>query len=190
MEIANASLLDEGTAAAEAMAMLYHEKNKRSKGEPANVLLMDVHCFAQTIDVLKSRAIPLDIDIQVVSPEQFEFTEKVFACLLQYPNALGNVLNHGAVIEKCKAANCFSIVAADLLALCLIKEPAQLGVDVVVGNTQRMGVPMGYGGPHAAYFATHEKFKRQIPGRIIGISVDADNKPALRMALQTREQHT
>ena len=189
MEIANASLLDEGTAAAEAMTMLYHEKNKRVKGDSANVLLVDEHCFPQTIDVLKSRAIPLDIDIQVLGPRQFEFSENVFACLLQYPNGLGNVIDYSKVIDQCKAANCFSIVAADLLALCLIKEPAQLGVDAVVGNTQRFGVPMGYGGPHAAYFATHNKFKRQIPGRIIGVSIDADGKPALRMALQTREQH-
>ena len=189
MEIANASLLDEGTAAGEAMTMLYHEKNKRRKDGLANIFLVDEHCFPQTIDVLKSRAIPLDIDIQISSPEQFDFNDQVFACLLQYPNALGQINDYTNVVAQAQSNACFTVMATDLLALCLIKEPAQFGIDVVVGNSQRMGIPLGYGGPHAAFFATHDKFKRQIPGRIIGMSIDANENPALRMALQTREQH-
>ena len=189
MELANASLLDEGTAAAEAMIMLYNEKNKRNKGEAINKFYVDEQVFPQTLDVLRTRAIPLGIELVVADPFTFKFDETTFGLLVQYPGSTGEVRDFQELFASATANGIFTVVAADLLALVLLKAPAEIGADVVVGNTQRFGVPMGYGGPHAAYFATHEKFKRQIPGRIIGVSVDANGKPGLRMALQTREQH-
>lgn len=190
LPIANASLLDEGTAAAEAMSMFYAQRNKRNKGEAINVFLVSDQVFPQTIDVLKTRAQPLGIEVQVLPVSEFQFDEnKVFATLLQYPAADGEVANYAEVAAKAKESKAFVIAAADLLALTLITPPAEWGADAAVGNTQRFGVPMGYGGPHAAYFACQESFKRQIPGRIIGLSQDRHGNPALRMALQTREQH-
>lgn len=190
LPVANASLLDEGTAAAEAMSMFYGVRNKRVKGEPVNVLLVSDQVLPQTIAVLKTRAEPLGIEVQVKPTEAFEFpTDRVFAMLLQYPGADGRVGDYRALVEEAKAANAYTIVAADLLALTLLSPPGEWGADAVVGNSQRFGVPMGFGGPHAAYFATTEKYKRQIPGRIIGVSQDRHGNYALRMALQTREQH-
>lgn len=187
LPIANASLLDEGTAAAEAMYMFYNTKNKRAKGDYANELLVSTQILPQTLDVLRARAEPLDI--QIVLTDTFELTEKTFAIVLQYPNAAGAVEDYRGLVEQAQANKVYTIVAADLLSLTLLTPPGEWGADAVVGNTQRFGVPMGFGGPHAAFFATKETFKRQIPGRIIGVSIDSDGAPALRMALQTREQH-
>ncbi|MEO1262800.1 MAG: aminomethyl-transferring glycine dehydrogenase [Bacteroidota bacterium] len=187
--IANASLLDEGTAAAEAMTMFYGVKNKRAKGDPANVFFVDEKVFDHTIDILNTRAQPLDIEVVVGDWKTYEFTEKTFGVLLQYPAKDGAVEDYRAFTEKAKANGAYVTVAADMLGLAFLKPPAEWGADCAVGNTQRFGVPMGFGGPHAAYFATTEKYKRIIPGRIIGVSVDTRGNRCLRMALQTREQH-
>lgn len=190
LPIANASLLDEATAAAEAMNMFFQEKNKRAKkGEEVNVFFVDAHVFPQTIDVLRTRAAAHGIELEVGDWKTFEFSGKIFGALLQYPNAQGSVEDYRAFVEKAKANSAYVCVAADILSLALLKPPGEWGADVAIGNTQRFGVPMGYGGPHAAYFACSEDFKRQIPGRIIGVSVDKHGQRALRMALQTREQH-
>ncbi len=189
LPIANASLLDEGTAAAEAMTMFYSQRNKRVKGEPLNEFLVSDQVFPQTIDILMTRAAPLDIKVIVKPWQDFDFTDKTFGMLLQYPAADGKVEDYRPLVEKAKATEVYTTVAADILSLALLKPPGEWGADAVVGNTQRFGVPMGYGGPHAAYFATHNDYKRQIPGRIIGVSVDVYEQRALRMALQTREQH-
>ncbi len=190
MPVANASLLDEGTAAAEAMSMFYGQRNKKVKGEPVATILVSDEVLPQTIAVLRTRAEPLNITVDVRPVAEFDFPEdKVFAMVLQYPGASGLVEDYREVVERAKAAKVFTIVAADILALTLLTPPGEWGADAVVGNTQRFGVPMGFGGPHAAYFATTDKYKRQIPGRIIGVSQDRHGKYALRMALQTREQH-
>ncbi|TNE61985.1 MAG: glycine dehydrogenase (aminomethyl-transferring) [Bacteroidetes bacterium] len=190
LPIANASLLDEATAAAEAMHMFYAEKNKRAKpGEEANEFFVSDTVLPQTIDVLKTRALPHDIKLVVGDWKTYQFTEKTFGVLLQYPNMQGAVEDYRPFVEKAKAHQLFVCVAADILSLAQLKPPGEWGADCAVGNTQRFGVPMGFGGPHAAYFATTENFKRQIPGRIIGVSVDRHGNRALRMALQTREQH-
>lgn len=190
LPIANASLLDEGTAAAEAMHMFYAEKNKRAKsGEEANEFFVSDKVLPQTIDVLRTRALPHGIKLEIGDWKAYQFSEKTFGILLQYPDKEGNVQDYRAFVEKSKALGAFVCVAADILALALLKPPGEWGADVAVGNTQRFGVPMGFGGPHAAYFACSEEFKRQIPGRIIGVSVDKHGNRALRMALQTREQH-
>jgi glycine dehydrogenase len=186
-EIANASLLDEGTAAAEAMIMFYHLKNK--KDIVANKFFVSEFCYPQTIDLLISKAEPLNIEVIVGNHETAAIGADCFGVLLQYPAGNGKLYDYTAFIEKAHAAGAFVTVAADILALAIIKSPAELGADCAVGNSQRFGVPMGFGGPHAAYFATKDEFKRDIPGRIIGMSIDRDNNPALRMALQTREQH-
>ncbi len=187
LPVANASLLDEGTAAAEAMALLFHNRNKREI--EANVFFISEKCLPQTIDVLKTRALPLNIQLETGSHEKFAFNEKVFGALVQYPAEDGAVIDYSSFIQKAHAANAQVVFAADLLSLALLKSPGELGADIAVGNTQRFGVPLGYGGPHAAYFAAKDEFKRLFPGRIIGVSVDSNEKPALRMALQTREQH-
>ena len=189
LPIANASLLDEGTAAAEAMTMFFGLKNKRNRDHSINEFLVSDNVLPQTIDILHTRAQPLGIVVKVQNWQSFEFTENTFGILLQYPGADGKVENYRPLLEKAKARNIFVTVAADILSLALLTPPGEWGADAVVGNTQRFGVPMGYGGPHAAYFATKEEFKRQIPGRIIGVSVDSQENLALRMALQTREQH-
>lgn len=190
LPIANASLLDEGTAAAEAMHMFFAEKNKRAKsGEEANVFFVSDKVFPQTIDVLKTRALPHGIQLEIGDWKNYQFSEKTFGVLLQYPDKEGAVEDYRAFVEKAKANGVYVCVAADILALALLKPPGEWGADVAVGNTQRFGVPVGYGGPHAAYFACSDDFKRQIPGRIIGVSVDKHGRRALRMALQTREQH-
>ncbi|NND32901.1 MAG: aminomethyl-transferring glycine dehydrogenase [Saprospiraceae bacterium] len=188
LPIANASLLDEGTAAAEAMNMFYGLRNKRVT-DAANTILVDTNVFPQTVEVLRTRAASIGIVVRQEPWESFEMDESVFAVLLQYPNAKGAVERYEDLVEKVHSAEGYVIVATDLLALTVLKPPGEWGADAAVGNSQRFGVPMGFGGPHAAFFATHEKFKRQIPGRIIGVSVDIDGNQALRMALQTREQH-
>ena len=190
LPIANASLLDEATAAAEAMHMFYAEKNKRAKaGAEVNEFFISDKVFPQTIDVLRTRALPHDIQLVVGDWQTYHFSEKTFGVLLQYPDKEGRVEDYRAFVEHAKASGAYVAVAADILALALLKPPGEWGADVAVGLTQRFGVPMGYGGPHAAYFACSDEFKRQIPGRIIGLSVDRHGNRALRMALQTREQH-
>ena len=188
MELANASLLDEGTAAAEAMIMAYGVKNKRAK-TPRNKFFVDTNTFQQTIDVVVGRAKPLGIEVVIGDWDSFNHDEAYFGVLLQYPNSKGNVEDYSVFATKLSEADMMLVVAADLMSLALLKPPAEWGADIVVGNTQRFGVPMGCGGPHAAFFATTEKYKRQIPGRIIGVSKDRHGRQALRMALQTREQH-
>ncbi len=190
LPISNASLLDEGTAASEAMNMFYQEKNKRAKaGEEANEFFVSDKVFPQTLDILRTRAVPHGIKLVVGDWKTVQLTDKTFGVLLQYPDSEGCVSDYRPFVEKAKANGIFVCVAADILSLALLTPPGEWGADVAVGNTQRFGVPMGYGGPHAAYFACSEDFKRQIPGRIIGVSVDRHGHRALRMALQTREQH-
>lgn len=191
LPIANASLLDEGTAAAEAMTMFFAEKNKRAKTAADHIsdFWVDTHVSAATLDVLKTRSAPLGINIRVADWQNFTINEQTFGILLQYPNATGAVEDYRALTLKCNENQVFVTVAADILSLALLTPPGEWGADCVVGNSQRFGVPMGFGGPHAAFFATKDAFKRQIPGRIIGVSTDTHGKKALRMALQTREQH-
>ena len=184
-EIANASLLDEGTAAAEAMAMAYAARGKDGK----EVFFVADSCHPQTIDVVRTRARARGIEIVVGDFRSYEFTKDIFGALVQYPTTDGAIHDYRDFGEKAHAANALLVVAADLMSLVLLSPPGEWGADVCVGSTQRFGVPVGFGGPHAAFFATRDEFKRLLPGRIIGVSRDADGKPALRMALQTREQH-
>jgi glycine dehydrogenase len=185
LPVANASLLDEGTAAAEAMAMAYGMAGSAER----NTFFVSDHCHPQTIDVVKTRAAARDIDVVVGDVEAFGFEAPVFGFLLQYPATDGAVVDHGAFAQRARGEGAAVIVAADLLSLALLTPPGEWGADMVVGTTQRFGVPLGFGGPHAAFFACRDELKRQIPGRIIGVSADSEGKPALRMALQTREQH-
>jgi len=188
MEIANASLLDEGTAAAEAMTMLHSLRPASKKN--ADVFFVSELCHPQTIDLVIGRAKPLGIQVIVGNHQTFDLTQdNVYGMLLQYPASNGQIFNYTDLIAAAHEANVFVAVAADLMALTLLTPPGEMGADVVVGSAQRLGVPMGYGGPHAAFFATKDAYKRQIPGRIIGVSVDSEGNRALRMALQTREQH-
>jgi glycine dehydrogenase len=188
LEIANASLLDEATAAAEAISMFYGLRKGTKK--QANKVLVDQDVFPQTLEVIKSRAIPQGIEVKIADLTKADFAnEDLFAIFFQYPNNNGAVVDWSAIVAKAKEKGLFVGVAADLLSLTLLTPPGEWGADAVLGTTQRLGVPMGYGGPHAAYFATREAFKRAIPGRIIGVSKDADGHMAYRMALQTREQH-
>jgi len=186
MPIANASLLDEGTAAAEAMILSYNNRSNKKENEQ-NTFLVSEDCFPQTIEVLKVRGNPLGIKLKIVN--KFNFSEKVFGCILQYPGKYGSIKNIEELIKNAHKNNIIVTVAADLLSLTLLQPPGEFDADIVVGSSQRFGIPMGYGGPHAAYFATKENFKRSVPGRIIGASRDVDGKMAYRMALQTREQH-
>ncbi|OUL34942.1 aminomethyl-transferring glycine dehydrogenase [Nostoc sp. 106C] len=184
LEIANASLLDEATAAAEAMSLSYGVcKNK------ANAYFVSRDCHPQTIDVLQTRAKPLGIEIIIGDHQSFDFTQPIFGAILQYPASDGTIYNYRAFIEKAHAEGALVTVAADPLSLTLLTPPGEFGADIAIGSTQRFGIPLGFGGPHAAYFATKEEYKRQVPGRIVGVSKDAQGKPALRLALQTREQH-
>ena len=189
MEIANASLLDEGTAAAEAMILLYNSRSRKQK--KANVLKFFVSelCYPQTIEILKTRAIPIGIELVIGNHKEVVVNEDYFGAILQYPAKHGEVIDYSVFVSQLKEIEVGVVVAADLLSLSLLTPPAEWGADVVVGTTQRFGIPMGYGGPHAAYFATFDKYKRSMPGRIIGVSEDMDGNRALRMALQTREQH-
>jgi glycine dehydrogenase len=190
MEIANASLLDEGTAAAEAMIMLYNARSKEMVTGDANAFFADENTFPQTLEVLKTRAEALDIELVVGNAEKSDLTSgKYFAVLVQYPACDGSVKSYKDFVNKVHGIGMHVIVAADIMSLVLLVPPGQWGADVVVGTTQRFGVPMYFGGPHAAYFATRESFKRYMPGRIIGVTIDCNKRPALRMALQTREQH-
>ena len=185
LPIANASLLDEATAAAEAMSLMFHQKGNEQK----NKLFVDQHVFPQTLDVLITRSTPIGIEVVVGDYEQFSFDESFFATLIQYPNSEGAVVSYKSFIETAQAKQMGVIMACDLLSLALLTPPGELGADIALGSAQRFGVPLGFGGPHAAFFATKDEFKRVIPGRIIGVSVDANNERCLRMALQTREQH-
>lgn len=189
MELANASLLDEGTAAAEAMGMFFHTRSKEAVKNNVCRFFVSENCFPQTIDVLRTRSKPLGIELIVGDEQLFSPDETYFGALLQYPDVHGAVLDYRNIVNMCHRHEIKVVVAADLLSLALLTPPGEWGADCVVGSTQRFGVPMGYGGPHAAFFATSTNFKRDIPGRIIGLSVDVAGNPALRMALQTREQH-
>lgn len=187
MEIANASLLDEATATAEAMLMMNNVKPKNKK--TATQIFVDKTIFPQTIDVLQLRAESQGIELIIDDYEKIEFNENLFGIILQYPNSEGNINDYSYLTQKAHKNDCLVTVAADILSLTILTPPCEWGADIVVGSTQRFGIPMGYGGPHAAYFATYERFKRNIPGRIIGITIDSQNDKAYRMALQTREQH-
>ena len=189
MELANASLLDEGTAAAEAMIMLLNNRTREQKKANAVQFFVSDEILPQTIDVLKTRAFPLGVELIFGNHNTFQFTENVYGAIVQYPAKNGQVYNYENFVEKAKTVNAKIAVAADLLSLAILTPPGEWGADVVVGTTQRFGIPMGYGGPHAAYFATKDEYKRTIPGRIIGVTVDKNGNRALRMALQTREQH-
>ena len=189
MDLANASLLDESTAAAEAMSLLYAVRSREQKKRESHRFFVTSSTLPQTIALLNTRANPIGVEIVVGDIEQYELDETFFGALFQYPGKHGNILDLATHIEKAKALEIKTVVAADLFALTLLEAPGKYGVDAVVGTTQRFGIPLGYGGPHAAYFATKEAYKRNIPGRIIGQTRDMEGKPALRMALQTREQH-
>ncbi|MCX2720722.1 aminomethyl-transferring glycine dehydrogenase [Lentiprolixibacter aurantiacus] len=189
MELSNASLLDESTAAAEAMTMLHHLRSRDQKKLGVNKFFVSENVLPQTVSLLTTRSKPMGIELEVGDHRDFDYGTDYFGALLQYPGKYGQVEDIGSFIAHCQANNIKVAVAADLLSLVLLTPPGEMGADVVVGTTQRFGIPLGYGGPHAAYFATREAYKRHIPGRIIGITLDLDNQPALRMALQTREQH-
>ena len=189
MELANASLLDESTAAAEAMSLLFAVRSREQKKRNSHRFFVASSTLPQTIALLNTRANPIGVEIVVGDIEQYELDETYFGALFQYPGKHGNIIDLAAHIEKAQALEIKTVVAADLFALTLLEAPGKYGVDAVVGTTQRFGIPLGYGGPHAAYFATKEAYKRNIPGRIIGQTRDMEGKPALRMALQTREQH-
>jgi glycine dehydrogenase len=183
LDIANGSLLDEATAAAEAMIMLFHSAQKR------NQFLVAENCHPQTIDVLKTRANPIGIELSIQSTDTFDFSDDVFGALIQYPATDGKVVNYSDLCQKAHDQGVAIAMATDLLSLALLPSPGDMGADVAIGSSQRFGVPMGFGGPHAAFMAVKEKYKRKMPGRIIGVSVDRHGNPAYRMALQTREQH-
>ena len=185
MEIANASLLDEGTAAAEAMFMQFSLRANKS----ANVFFVSENIFPQTIDVLRTRSAPFGIELQIGNHETAELTESMFGAIVQYPAGNGEVYDYSDFADKAHAKGIKLTVVADILSLSLLTPPGEWGADIVVGSTQRLGIPMGFGGPHAAFFATKEEYKRSMPGRIIGVTIDSAGNYALRMALQTREQH-
>ena len=185
MPLANASLLDEATAAAEAMTLM-HRMNRKSK---SSTFAVTSDCHPQTISLIQTRAEPLNITVEIVPPECAADVDNVFGVLAQYPGTLGDVRDLSHAISTCHEKNILFGVATDLLALTVLKPPGAMGADVVLGSSQRFGVPMGYGGPHAAFFATREEFKRSLPGRVIGVSIDSKGRQALRMAMQTREQH-
>jgi glycine dehydrogenase len=189
LPMANASLLDEATAAAEGMTMLFHTRGKEQVKNNAVKFFVSDEVFPQTVDVLKTRAEPLGIELEIGDYASFNFDDDFYGVILQYPGKSGVVNDYSGFTAKCKTKDIRVVVAADILSLVMLTPPGEWGADVVVGNSQRFGVPMGYGGPHAAFFATKEDYKRDIPGRIIGLSMDSSGKPALRMALQTREQH-
>ncbi len=188
LEMSNASLLDEATAAAEGMSMLFHQVNKTEViAKPK--FFVDTNSFAQTIEVLKTRATPIHIEVVVGDYKTHVIDDTYFGAFIQYPNSIGSVEDYKTFINHVHAKGAFVVMATDLLALTVLTSPGELGADVAVGSAQRFGVPMGFGGPHAAFFATKDEFKRNIPGRLIGVSIDAQGNRALRMALQTREQH-
>src|SRR2546421_3833535 len=183
LDIANASLLDEATAAGEAMALCHAVVPNRKTFFVAD------NCHPQTIAVLQTRAKPLGIEIKIGDYSRFKFDDAVFGALIQYPATDGAIYDYAEFVRKAHDAGALVVVAADILALTLLKPPGEFGADVAVGNTQRFGVPLGFGGPHAAFFATRDQFKRHMPGRLVGVSHDTEGRPAYRLALQTREQH-
>ncbi|WP_055434975.1 aminomethyl-transferring glycine dehydrogenase [Lacinutrix algicola] len=189
MELANASLLDESTAAAEAMSLLFAVRERAQKKAGVNKFFVSETILPQTLSLLQTRSTPIDVELVIGNENEFDFSSDFFGAILQYPGKNGQVSDIKTFIEKAKAADIKVAVAADILSLVKLEAPGKFGADVVVGTTQRFGIPLGYGGPHAAYFATKETYKRDIPGRIIGVSKDKNGNRALRMALQTREQH-
>lgn len=189
LKIANASLLDEGTAAAEAMTMLYRVRNRELVKKDAHVFLVSDKCFPTTIDILKTRAEPIGIELKIGNILEMDIDENVYGAIVQYPDLEGNISDFRNFIQEMHEKDGLVAIAADLLSLTLLTSPGEMDADVALGSSQRFGIPIGFGGPHAAYFATKEEFKRQVPGRIIGVSVDAHGNKAYRMALQTREQH-
>ena len=189
MELANASLLDESTAAAEAMALLYDVRERTKKKTGANKFFVSDEILPQTVSLLQTRSTPIGIELVVGNHEDFDFSDDFFGAILQYPGKFGQIFDYENFVAKANENNIKVAVAADILSLVKLKAPGEFGASVVVGTTQRFGIPLGYGGPHAAYFATKEAYKRSIPGRIIGVTKDKNGKRALRMALQTREQH-
>ncbi|MFN7139350.1 MAG: glycine dehydrogenase (aminomethyl-transferring), partial [Limisphaerales bacterium] len=184
MDIANASMLDEATACAEAMHLCFG-----AKGEGRNIFFVSENCHPQNIDVVKTRAEALAIEVVVGDHQTFQFSDKVVGALVQYPDTNGVVSDFESFCSKAHQAGALVVVSADLLALTLLRPPGEFGADVAVGSAQRFGVPLGYGGPHAAYFATKNEYKRSLPGRLVGVSKDSAGRPALRLSLQTREQH-
>src|SRR6266481_5400596 len=186
LDIANASLLDEATAAAEAMALCYHAATGR---DSRNRFFVADNCHPQTIAVVRTRAKPLGIEIVTGNFSNFEFDDTIFGVLVQYPATDGVIYDYEKFAKAAHEAGALFVVAADILALTVLKPPGEFGADVAVGSTQRFGVPLGFGGPHAAYFATRDQYKRHMPGRLVGVSHDAEGRPAYRLALQTREQH-
>jgi glycine dehydrogenase len=189
MEIANASLLDEGTAAAEAMALLFDVRSREQKKNNINKFFVSEELLPQTLSVLETRSAPIGVELVIGNHETFDFSTDFFGAILQYPGKHGQVYDYADFIAKANQSEIKVAVAADILSLTTLTPPGEMGAAVVVGTTQRFGIPLGYGGPHAAYFATKEEFKRSMPGRIIGVTIDTDGNRALRMALQTREQH-
>lgn len=189
MPLANASLLDEGTSASEAMIMLFNSRSREAVKAGANKFFVSDKLFPQTVDVLITRAEPLGIQIETGDWNTIDFDSSWFGAIVQYPDENGEINDYSGFVNKAHEKGVMVAVAADLLSLALLTPPGEWGADVVVGTNQRFGLPMGFGGPHAGYFATREEYKRNIPGRIIGVSVDAQGNRALRMALQTREQH-
>src|SRR5258708_7067342 len=183
LDIANASMLDEATAAAEAMTLCHASVPDRKTFFVAD------NCHPETIEVVRTRAKPLGIEVKIDNHSRFKFNDSVFGALVQYPATDGAIYDYTQFVKQAHAAGALVVVAADILALTLLKAPGEFGVDVAVGNTQRFGVPLGFGGPHAAYFATRDQYKRHMPGRLVGVSHDADGRPAYRLAMQTREQH-
>ncbi|MCK9321111.1 MAG: aminomethyl-transferring glycine dehydrogenase subunit GcvPA, partial [Bacteroidales bacterium] len=189
MPIANASMLDEATAAAEAMLMFYGSRSREQQKNNVIKFFVDSSLFPQNLEVIKTRALPKGIELVVGNPKEIELDNTFFGAILQYPNLFGEVNDYSTFTAKAKEKNIFVAFVADILSLALLTPPGELGADVVCGNTQRFGVPMGYGGPHAGYFACTDTFKRNMPGRIVGLTVDAQGNKAFRLALQTREQH-
>ncbi|MGV8995039.1 MAG: aminomethyl-transferring glycine dehydrogenase [Flavobacterium sp.] len=189
MEIANASLLDESTAVAEAMGLLFDVRTRQQKKNNVNKLFVSEEILPQTLSVLQTRSEPIGVELVVGNHENFDFSDDYFAAVLQYPGKYGQVHDYASFISEAKAKNIKVAVAADILSLTKLVSPGEMGADVVVGTTQRFGIPLGYGGPHAAFFATKDEYKRSMPGRIIGVTIDTNGNRALRMALQTREQH-
>src|SRR5690349_14515447 len=183
LDIANASMLDEATSAAEAMALCHASVPNRK------VFFVADNCHPETIEVVQTRAKPLGIDVNIGDFATFKFDNNVFGALVQYPATDGAIYDYGEFVRQAHTAGALVVVAADILALTLLKPPGEFGADVAVGNTQRFGVPLGFGGPHAAYFATRDQYKRHMPGRLVGVSHDAEGRSAYRLALQTREQH-
>ncbi|HRW10846.1 MAG TPA: glycine dehydrogenase (aminomethyl-transferring), partial [Caldilineaceae bacterium] len=186
LDIANASLLDEGTAAAEAMTLCHRAQPRSST---ANAFFVDERCHPQTIDLVRTRAEPLGFEVIVGDYADYDFSTPTFGVLFQYPATDGSIFDYEGFCAKAHDAGAFVVVATDLLALTLLRAPGEFGADIAVGNSQRFGVPMGYGGPHAAFMATKDELKRMMPGRLVGVSQDSTGAPALRLSLQTREQH-